>query len=140
MTPAAASNGGICWNPLDEIRAGTENEVGDVQNLAALIVDPDGKGLASHWQRTAFALLVGVILHALYKAKHEGTPATLPTVDAMLADPARDIGELWMEMATASLQRKRRYSTRPPRQSGRKAPGQPAPGRFGSLSMVHSVS
>ncbi len=97
--PATAS-GSICWNPLDEIRLGTENEVGDVQNLATLIVDPDGKGLESHWQKTSQALLVGVILHALYKAKAEGTTASLPSVDAMLADPNRDIGELWMEMTT----------------------------------------
>lgn len=96
----ASSNGGVCWNPLDEIRIGTEFEVGDVQNLATLIVDPDGKGMDSHWQKTSYALLVGVILHALYKAKNEGTPASLPVVDAMLADPERDTGELWMEMAT----------------------------------------
>lgn len=99
FAPASVS-GGVCWNPLDEIRTGTEYEVGDVQNLAALIVDPDGKGLESHWQKTAFALLVGVILHALYKAKQEGMQATLPSVDAMLADPNRDIAELWMEMVT----------------------------------------
>jgi type IV secretion system protein VirD4 len=96
----ATANGSVCWNPLDEIRQGTEYQVGDVQNLAMLIVDRDGKGLDSHWQKTAFALLVGVILHALYKAKDDGTTATLPSVDAMLADPNRDIGELWMEMAT----------------------------------------
>lgn len=96
----ASSNSGIRWNPLDEIRLGTEFEVGDVQNLAQLIVDPDGKGLDSHWQKTSWALLVGVILHALYKAKNEGTPATLPAVDAMLADPERGTAELWMEMAT----------------------------------------
>lgn len=96
----ASSNGGVCWNPLDEIRIGTESEVGDVQNLATLIVDPDGKGMESHWQKTSYALLVGVILHALYKAKNEGTRASLPVVDAMLADPERDTGELWMEMAT----------------------------------------
>src|SRR5699024_9635515 len=96
----ASLSGGVAWNPLDEIRLGTESEVGDVQNLATLIVDPDGKGLDSHWQKTAFALLVGVILHALYKAKDDGTVATLPLVDALLADPDRDIGELWMEMAT----------------------------------------
>jgi type IV secretion system protein VirD4 len=96
----ATANGSVCWNPLDEIRLGSEYAVGDVQNLATLIVDPNGKGLDSHWQKTAFALLVGVILHALYKAKDDGTTATLPSVDAMLADPNRDIGELWMEMAT----------------------------------------
>jgi len=96
----ATANGSVCWNPLDEIRIETENEVGDVQNIATLIVDPDGKGLESHWQKTSQALLVGVILHALYKAKAEGTAATLPAVDAMLADPDRDIRELWMEMTT----------------------------------------
>ncbi|EWS66574.1 Conjugal transfer protein TraG [Hydrogenophaga sp. T4] len=96
----ASNSGGVCWNPLDEIRVGTEHEVGDVQNLATLIVDPDGKGLESHWQKTAFALLVGVLLHVLYKARNEGGTASLPGVDAMLADPNRDIGELWMEMAT----------------------------------------
>ncbi|MGL5291356.1 MAG: type IV secretory system conjugative DNA transfer family protein [Vibrionaceae bacterium] len=94
----AANDGGICWNPLDEIRIGTEHEVGDVQNLAMLIVDPDGRGLDSHWQRTSHALLVGVILHALYRAKNDGTVASLPVVDTMLADPHRDSGELWKEM------------------------------------------
>lgn len=96
----AASERGLCWNPLDEIRLGTDHEVGDVQNLANLIVDPDGKGLDSHWQKTAFALLVGLILHALYKAMTTGSTATLSAIDAMLADPTRDIGDLWTEMIT----------------------------------------
>ena len=95
----ASSQGGVRWNPLDEIRLGTEDEVGDVQNLVTLIVDPDGKGMDSHWQKTAFSLLVGVILHVLYKARHERAQATLPSVDALLADPQRDIGALWAEMA-----------------------------------------
>lgn len=94
----AAGNGSVCWNPLDEIRLGTAYEVGDVQNLTTLIVDPDGKGMASHWQKTAYALLVGVIIHVLYKARNEGTPATLSAVDAILADPERDTDELWKEM------------------------------------------
>ena len=29
----ASTSGGVCWNPLDEIRLGTEYEVGDVQKL-----------------------------------------------------------------------------------------------------------
>lgn len=96
----AASERGLCWNPLDEIRINTDHEVGDVQNLANLIVDPDGKGLESHWQKTAFALLVGLILHALYKALNSDSSATLSSIDAMLADPTRDIGDLWTEMIT----------------------------------------
>lgn len=96
----AALSGGVYWNALDEIRLATEYEVGDVQNLATLLVDPDGKGLATHWQKTAQALLVGVILHVLYKAQQEGTDATLPGVDDMLSNPDRESAELWMEMAT----------------------------------------
>ncbi|MDP3282253.1 MAG: type IV secretory system conjugative DNA transfer family protein, partial [Nitrosomonas sp.] len=99
----ASPKGSACWNPLDEIRMHDGLEVGDVQNLATLIVDPDGKGLRDHWQKTSQALLVGVILHVLYKSGNEGaegTEATLPLVDSMLSDPERDIGELWMEMAT----------------------------------------
>jgi type IV secretion system protein VirD4 len=96
----AASTGSACWNPLDEIRMDSGHEVGDVQNLASLIVDPDGKGLSTHWQKTSQSLLVGVILHVLYKSQQEGTDATLPYVDAILADPNRDIAELWMEMVT----------------------------------------
>lgn len=90
----------VYWNPLDECRIGTGNEVGDVQNLATLLVDPDGKGLETHWQKTSQALLVGVILHALYKRKNEALPASLSHVDHLLADPNRSVAELWMEMAT----------------------------------------
>lgn len=97
--PASARKS-ICWNPLDEIRIGTEYEVGDAQNLANLIVDPEGRGLKDHWSKTSFSLLTGVILHALYKAKNEGFTASLPSVDRMLADPSRDISELWNEMIT----------------------------------------
>lgn len=98
----ASVNGGAHWNPLEEVRLGTEHEVGDVQNLATLIVDPDGRGLESHWQKSAQALLVGLILHALYQARSDGgvTP-TLSDLDCLLSDPDRDIAELWMEMFTA---------------------------------------
>ncbi|GAB2881043.1 conjugal transfer protein TraG [Pseudoduganella ginsengisoli] len=100
--PASNDPGVAAWNPLDEIRLGTEYEVGDVQNTATLIVDPDGKGLKDHWQKTAMPLIAGVILHALYKRKLEGTPADMATVDFMMADPNRDIRELYMEMTQYS--------------------------------------
>lgn len=97
----ASLSGSVAWNPLDEIRIGTEHEVGDVQNLATLIVDPDGKGLDDHWSKTAQALLVGVILHVVLRAKNgESTAATLPEVDRILADPNRPIEDLWKEMIT----------------------------------------
>lgn len=96
----ADPNNDVFINPMEEIRLGTGYEVGDVQNLATLLVDPDGRGLETHWQKTSQALLVGLILHVLYKAKNEGTPGNLPQVDFMLADPNRSTAELWMEMVT----------------------------------------
>lgn len=94
-----ASNQSVArFNPLDEIRIATAHEVGDVQNLATLIVDPDGKGLQTHWQTTSQSLLVGLILHVLYKRRCEGLPATLPEVDRILVDPVLDIAGLWEEM------------------------------------------
>lgn len=94
----ASLQGSARWNPLDEIRVGTESEVGDVQNLATLIVDPDGKGLETHWQKTSQALLVGFILHALYKLSDIGEPATFPNIDKMLVDPNVNIADLLIEM------------------------------------------
>lgn len=94
----ARLSGCVGFNPLEEIRLGTEFEVGDVQNLATLIVDPHGQGLNDHWQKTSQSLIVGCILHLLYKGEAEGSPATLPALDVMLSDPNRAVDELWEEM------------------------------------------
>ena len=94
----AAANGSVGFNPLEEIRIGTEYEVGDTQNLATLIVDPDGKGLNDHWQKTSQPFLVGCILHLLYKSQKEGILASLPEVDKMLSDPNSSVYELYTEM------------------------------------------
>lgn len=94
----ATSLGSAQWNPVDEIRIATDYEVGDVQNLATLIVDPEGKGLESHWQKTSQALLVGLILHSVYKLKEEGRVASFPNIDAMLVEPNQTISEVLVEM------------------------------------------
>jgi type IV secretion system protein VirD4 len=96
----AAAEGSCCFNPMAELRLGTEHEVGDVQNLALLITDPHGRGMdrGDHWQKTAYSLLVGCILHLCYKSQVEGTPATFGELDRMLADSSRPISDLWQEM------------------------------------------
>ncbi|MDD7804188.1 MAG: type IV secretory system conjugative DNA transfer family protein [Endozoicomonas sp. (ex Botrylloides leachii)] len=96
----ASAEGSAKWNPLDSIRLDTEYEVSDVQNLATLIVDPDGKGLKDHWQKTSQSLLVGLILHVLYKRKNENALASLATVDWLLSDPEQQGSndELWADM------------------------------------------
>ena len=76
------------FNPLAEIRIGTKWEVGDAQNLATILADPEGKGLPDHWAKTAMALLSGLILHCCYFARNEwGRPARFSDVVEFLSAP-----------------------------------------------------
>ncbi len=64
---------GCSWNPLGEIRFRTRYQVADAQNIALMVIDDDGKGIAGdHFRSAAFELLNGLILHALYKAEKIG--------------------------------------------------------------------
>ncbi len=74
------------YNPLLEIRPGP-HLIKDTQNVAQLLVDPDGTGFKQHWDRTSFALFVGVILHILQCERDK----TLAGVASFLANPKRDI-------------------------------------------------
>ena len=75
------------FNPLLEIRKG-EWEVRDVQNVADVLVDPEGSlEKRNHWEKTSHALLVGAILHVLYAGKDK----TLAGVAAFLSDPKQPI-------------------------------------------------
>ncbi|WP_312283644.1 type IV secretory system conjugative DNA transfer family protein [Candidatus Igneacidithiobacillus taiwanensis] len=84
---------GCCFNPLDAVRVGTPFEVKDVMNIATMIVDPDGKGLNDHWQKTGFALLTSVILHVLYAMPDK----TLRGVAAYLNDPTLESVDIAFE-------------------------------------------
>lgn len=88
----------VAFNPLEEVRLGTPSEVADTQNITSIIVDPDGKGLENHWQKTAFAFLTGAFLHEMYKAKERGGAATLSDVLYAITDPERDASEYYDEM------------------------------------------
>lgn len=70
-------------NPLAAVRPG-ENSVKDAQMIADVLVDPHGVGLEDHWQKTAHALLTGVILHL--QATTAGQ-ATLADLTAWLSRP-----------------------------------------------------
>lgn len=72
------------YNPLLEVRRGA-HEVRDVQNIADILVDPEGAlERRNHWEKTSHALLVGAILHVLYAGKDK----TLRGVANFLSDPA----------------------------------------------------
>jgi type IV secretion system protein VirD4 len=73
------------YNPLLEVRRG-ENEVRDVQNIADILVDPEGAlERRNHWEKTSHSLLVGTILHVLYAEEEK----TLARVATFLSDPQR---------------------------------------------------
>lgn len=86
------------FNPLEEIRIGTQYEVGDSQNLALMLVDPLGKGLNDHWSKTAFALLTGVILYEALMSQDTGDISNLTKLAYRLSDPEKPSDELWDDM------------------------------------------
>jgi len=88
------------YNPLLEVRRG-EWEVRDVQNIADILVDPEGSlEKRNHWEKTSHALLVGAILHVLYAEADK----TLAGVASFLSDPKRPIeSTLAAMMKTAHL-------------------------------------
>lgn len=90
------------YNPLLEVRRG-EWEVRDVQNVADVLVDPEGSlERRNHWEKTSHSLLVGTILHVLYAE----TDKTLAGVASFLSDPRRPIEATLVAMMTTPHLRK----------------------------------
>jgi type IV secretion system protein VirD4 len=86
------------YNPLLEVRRG-EWEVRDVQNVADVLVDPEGSlERRNHWEKTSHALLVGAILHVLYAEPDK----TLAGVASFLSDPKRPIEVTLRAMMTTA--------------------------------------
>jgi type IV secretion system protein VirD4 len=84
------------YNPLLEVRHG-DWEVRDVQNVADVLVDPEGSlERRNHWEKTSHSLLVGAILHVLYAEPDK----TLAGVANFLSDPKRPIEITLMAMMT----------------------------------------
>lgn len=84
------------YNPLLEIRRGPY-EIRDVQNIADVLVDPEGSlDRRNHWEKTSHSLLVGAILHVLYAEENK----SLAGVANFLSDPTRDIKQTLDRMMT----------------------------------------
>lgn len=86
------------YNPLLEVRRGID-EVRDVQNIADILVDPEGAlERRNHWEKTSHSLLVGAILHILYAEKEK----TLARVATFLSDPQRSFVATLRRMMTTN--------------------------------------
>jgi type IV secretion system protein VirD4 len=98
------------YNPLLEVRKG-RFEVRDVQNIADILVDPEGAlERRNHWEKTSHSLLVGVILHVLYAEEEK----TLSHVAAFLSDPSRSFERsLRLMMSTNHLGTKTTVAVHP---------------------------
>jgi type IV secretion system protein VirD4 len=107
--PACSLGASVKFNPLEEIRIGTEHEVKDAQNIATMIVDPDGKGLNDHWTKTGFSLLVGTILHVLYAEKDK----TLRGVVSYLSDPSfKLVEQIFLNMINTIHDKENKFAWR----------------------------
>jgi len=92
--PTATNGQTARYNPLLEIRL-DQQCVHDAQQVADILVDPNGDKLRDHWDRTAHALLTAVILHVLYTQK---TRRNLAGCAYYLSTPGRTIQETLDQM------------------------------------------
>ncbi|MGH7461689.1 MAG: type IV secretory system conjugative DNA transfer family protein, partial [Longimicrobiales bacterium] len=95
--PTCMDGTAACFNPLEEIRIGTLREVADAQNIAMMIVDPDGKGMQDHWAKTGHELLSAAIIHVLYSYPDK----TLRGLVSFFCDPRQGIEEVANSMLNA---------------------------------------
>jgi type IV secretion system protein VirD4 len=91
--PANSSDTVARFNPLEEIRLDSERAIADVQQIATMVLDPEGKGFSDYWNKAAFGFFGGVLLHCLIVIKfNENRTASLYDVSVMIEDPDRDDG------------------------------------------------
>nr|WP_320013105.1 type IV secretory system conjugative DNA transfer family protein [uncultured Desulfobulbus sp.] len=99
--PADPTGATACFNPLEEIRLEGDRAIADVQQVANMVLDPDGKGLPDYWDKAACGFFGGVLLHCLITTRLQGNrQASLYDVSLMLEDPDREGGpkELFEEI------------------------------------------
>lgn len=94
--PACQDGSTACWNPLDEIRAFTPNDVQDAQAMMMMVCDPKGEGLEDHWAKTSWEFLSGLALHMRYAG---GKNASIAGMASYLGDPEwQDEKQMYLNM------------------------------------------
>lgn len=67
----SASTGSARFNPLAEVRINSEQDIADCQNIAAMIIDPDGQGMKDYWRQEGWGWLSVVLLHVIYRVRRD---------------------------------------------------------------------
>lgn len=94
----ADNTGMTCrFNPMEEIRIGTPDEVKDAQGLAQTLLDPDGKGASDHWVQSGMGFLTGVILWICYTKRLNNEIATLSDIISFLTRADKPFEEILTE-------------------------------------------
>lgn len=99
-----ALSGSAKFNPFDEIRMGTPDEVKDCQNICRILADPTGKGYEgnnAHWTNNASDLLFAIVLHLKWTLKDE--PVNITTVLEFLASGTGGLQKLIKEIKEGAL-------------------------------------
>lgn len=86
--PADDSFQSTRYNPLEEVRINSGRCISDIQNIASMVLDPNGEGLKDHWNKAAFSFFGAVILHCMIvKLYEEKRHATMYDVIMTMRDP-----------------------------------------------------
>ena len=83
------------------VPSGTNDETATIQQIIAIIIDPSGRGLSDHWEKTASSFMLGAVTHLLYKFRMErrGVPGIADVLFELSKPgiPWRKVVELWQE-------------------------------------------
>lgn len=95
------SSDSACFNPLDAIEFDTPNEIGDIQNVATMLVDPDNTGMDGrdgHWRKAAQALLTGLIAYEIRLAHSQNRDPSLAGVGNLISPPDKTFASVIDDM------------------------------------------
>lgn len=87
----SAPSGSARYNPLEEVRLGTEFELSDAQKIAAILVITPEKDLSDHWVGRSYDLLTHVILHVLYTKKNRNLSAVALFISGIDPDDSNHV-------------------------------------------------
>ncbi|MCC7002659.1 MAG: type IV secretory system conjugative DNA transfer family protein [Gemmatimonadaceae bacterium] len=98
FSPVEVGNGSR-FNPLNEVRIGTERDVSDAQNVADMIVRTgEDSPQERYWQDAAASLTTGIVLHVCYAAAAEGRVASLADLVCAYTQPGQTFRETLEEL------------------------------------------